>query len=146
MSSTRPHLTRTIAVVVCAAVLNAACATTTAGGIRVANADQQSATTRAAIAEYVQQLKPGLPVRVGRTDGRTIRGTLMKATADTLVLQPRVRVPEPPIEIRLADIVSVTPESPSNGSSLGKAIGIGVAAGAGAVLGIFLILAAVYSD
>jgi hypothetical protein len=145
MSSTRPHLTRTIAVVVCAAVFNAACATT-AGGIRVANADQQSATTRAAIAEYVQQLKPGLPVRVGRTDGRTIRGTLMKATADTLVLQPRARVPEPPIEIALADIVSVTPESPSNGSSLGKAIGIGVAAGAGAVLGIFLIFAAIYSD
>jgi hypothetical protein len=146
MSSTRPHLTRTIAIVVCAAVINAACATTTIGGVRVADASQQSATTRAAIAEYVQQLKPGLPIRVGRTDGRTIRGTLMKATADTLVLQPRARVPEPPIEIALAEIVSVTPESPSNGSSLGKAIGIGVAAGAGAVVGIFLILAAIYSD
>jgi hypothetical protein len=146
MSTTRQHLTRTIAILVCAAVINAGCATSTAGGVRIADGMQQSAATRAAVAEYVQQLKPGLAVRVGKTDGRTVRGTLMKATADTLVLQPRARVPEPPIEIPLADIVSVTPESTSNGASLGKAIGIGVAAGAGAVLGIFLILAAVYSD
>jgi hypothetical protein len=146
MSTTRQHLTRTIAILVCAAVTNAGCATSTAGGVRIADGMQQSAATRAAVAEYVQQLKPGLAVRVGKTDGRTVRGTLMKATADTLVLQPRARVPEPPIEIPLADIVSVTPESSSNGASLGKAIGIGVAAGAGAVLGIFLILAAVYSD
>ena len=146
MSTTRQHLTRTIAILVCAAVINAGCATSTAGGVRIADGMQQSAATRAAVAEYVQQLKPGLAVRVGKTDGRTVRGTLMKSTADTLVLQPRARVPEPPIEIPLADIVSVTPESTSNGASLGKAIGIGVAAGAGAVLGIFLILAAVYSD
>jgi hypothetical protein len=146
MSTTRQHLTRTIAILVCAAVINAGCATSTAGGVRIADGMQQSAATRAAVAEYVQQLKPGLAVRVGKTDGRTVRGTLMNAMADTLVLQPRARVPEPPIEIPLADIVSVTPESTSNGASLGKAIGIGVAAGAGAVLGIFLILAAVYSD
>lgn len=146
MSNTRQHFTRTIAILVCVAVINAGCATATTGGVRFADGSQQSAATRAAIAEYVQQLKPGLAVRVGRSDGRTIRGTLMKATADTLVLQPRARVPEPPVEIPLADVVSVTPESPSNGASLGKAIGIGVAAGAGAVLGIFLILAAIYSD
>ena len=146
MLSTRQHLTRTIAGLVCVAVINAGCATATTGGVRVANGTQQSAATRAAIAEYVQQLKPGLAVRVGRSDGRTIRGTLMKATADTLVLQPRARVPEPPVEIPVADVVSVTPESPSNGASVGKAIGIGAAAAAGAVLGIFLILAAIYSD
>ena len=145
MTSTRQHLTRTIAVLVCAAVINAGCATATAGAVAVADGTQQSAATRAAVAEYVQQLKPGLAVRVGRTDGRTIRATLMKATADTLVLQPRTRLPEPPVEIPLSEVVSVTPET-SNGSNIGKAIGIGIAAGAGAVLGIFLILAAVYSD
>ena len=146
MFTTSQHLTRTIAILVSAAVINAGCATATAGGVRVADGTQPSAATRAAIVEYVQQLKPGLAIRVGRSDGRTIRGTLMKATADTLVVQPRARVPEPPLEVPLADVVSVTPESQSNGASLGKAIGIGVAAGAGAVLGIFLILAAIYSD
>jgi hypothetical protein len=77
--------------------------------------------------------------------GRTLRGTLMKATAASVIIQPRTRVPEPPVEVPLSDVLSVTPES-QNGSNLGKAIGIGAAAGAGAALAVFFIIVAVFAD
>jgi hypothetical protein len=96
------------------------------------------------LAEYVQRLPAGAAVRIARAGGRSVRGTLMKATAQSLIVQPRTRIPEPPIEIALADVISVTPDT--NGSGLGKAIGVGVAAGAGAALAVFLIIAAIYAD
>lgn len=100
---------------------------------------------RAVIAEYVQTLAKGSAVRVQRSDGRSLRGTLMKATDHSLVILPRVRVPEPPVEIALAEVIAVTPES-RGGTSLGKAIAIGAAVGAGATLAVLLIFAAIYSD
>jgi hypothetical protein len=107
-------------------------------------ADRQTAPA-GVLADYVQTLAPGSPVRIGRTNGQTTRGTLMKATDRSLIIQPRTRVPEPPLEIPLADIVSVTPEAPGR-TNVGKIIGIAAAAGAGAALGILLILAAIYGD
>jgi hypothetical protein len=98
-----------------------------------------------AIAEFVQKLPLGSHVQVDRREGRSVRGTLLKATADLVIVQPGTRLPEPPIEIAMADIVRVQPMS-SNGRSLGKAIGVGAAAGAGAALGVFLILLAIFSD
>lgn len=104
-------------------------------------AASRSTADLAVLAEYVQRLQPGSKVRVDRVTGGAVKGTLMKATADSVVLQRRTRIPEPPIEIALADVTAVTPES-SNG--VGKAIGIGAAAGAAAALGVILILIAVF--
>ncbi len=140
-------LRRTIALTLCAAVMSG-CAT--AGGARMAATQPpaQGTTARSAadhgvLAEYVQKLQPGTKVRVDRASGKTVKGTLMKASDVSIVIQPRTRVPEPPIEIPLTDVLAVTPEG-SNG--VGKAIGIGVAAGAAAALGTILVLIAVFSD
>lgn len=116
------------------------CATTGGKGLTVVPSGN-----RAVVAEFVQKLPQGSAIRVQHTDGRTLRGILMKATDQSLVIQPRVRVPEPPIEISLADVVAVTPDS-NGGTNLAKAIGIGAAAGAGAALAVFLIIAAIYAD
>lgn len=121
------------------------CATTGATAPSTARVADPQAVDRTVLAEYVQRLPPGSAVRVERTKGRTLRGTLMKATAQSLIIQPRTRVPEPPVEVPLTDVLSVTPES-QNGSNLGKAIGVGAAAGAGAALAVFLIILAVFSD
>jgi hypothetical protein len=139
---------QTIALTLCAALLTG-CAT--AGGTRVARmaqppaAAQRSAPDPAVMAEYVQKLPPGTRVRVDRASGPVIRGTLMKASADGIIVQPRTRIPEPPVEISLKDIVAVTPEA-ANGSNVGKAIGIGAAAGAAAALGVILILILAFGD
>jgi hypothetical protein len=95
------------------------------------------------MAEYVQKLQLGTRVRVDLASGRTVKGTLMKATDRAIVVQTRTRLPEPPLELALTDILAVTPES-SNG--IGRAIGIGAAAGAAASLGVILLLIAIFSD
>ena len=139
-------LRRTIALTLCAALMTG-CAT--AAGARLATAQPPQSTTprsaedQAILAEYVQKLPPGTRVRVDRAAGRPVKGTLMKGSAASVVVQPRTRVPEPPIEIPLSDVVAVTPESPNG---VAKAIGIGAAAGAAAALGTILILIAAFSD
>jgi hypothetical protein len=98
-----------------------------------------------AIVEFAQTLPLGGAVLVDRRQGKRVSGILLKATADHLVVQPRTRLPEPPKEIPMTDILRIQPQS-ANGRSLGKAAGIGAAAGAGAALGVFLILLAVFAD
>lgn len=69
----------------------------------------------------------------------------MKATDRRLFLQPKTRISEGVVEIAMDNVVSVTP-IPQGGSNLGRAIGAGAAAGAGATLAIFLIVIAAFND
>lgn len=131
---------QTTAILACVMLAVSGCATTGARGVTVV-----PTADRAVIAEYVQTLPAGSAIRVQRADGRSVRGTLMKATEQSLVIQPHVRVPEPPLEIPLAEVIAVTPET-RGGTSLGKAIAIGAAVGAGATLAVLMIFAAIYSD
>jgi hypothetical protein len=134
-----------MALVMCAAVTASGCAT--AGATRIASVPSppQESAGRAVLVEYVQKLPPGTAVRIDRAQGRSLRGTLMKATVQSLFVQPRTRIPEGVVEIPIDDVLRVTPDTQS-GSNLGKAIGVGAAAGAGAALGIFLIIIATFSD
>lgn len=100
--------------------------------------------THNVLVEYVQKLPPGTDVRVGRVRGSSVRGTLIKATDQSIFIQPKTRVAEPMIEIPIGDVVEVTPQH--HGNSVGRAIGAGAAAGAAATLAIFLIMFAVYGD
>ena len=144
MRTTSGITRRALAVALCTALGAAGCAPAAQRGITVApGTDRQAA--RDVLADYVQSLPVGSRVRVADTAGRTLRGTLMKATDRSILIQPRTRIPEPPMELALAGVVSVTPES-SNGPNMGKVIGLAAAAGAGAALGVLMILAAIYSD
>jgi hypothetical protein len=53
-----------------------------------------------------------------------MRATLMKVTAQGIVVQLNTRVPEPPFEIPVAQLARVTLDQ--GGTSPGKAIGIGI--------------------
>ena len=135
----------TMCLIVCGSMMAAGCAT--AGTARVAptSIGQQNAATRSALVDYVQKLAPGTLVRVNRTQGHSVRGTLMKATDQSVFVQPRTRLPEPVVEVPVDDILAVTPES-KHGNSVGRAIAIGAAAGAAATISILMILIAVASD
>ena len=99
---------------------------------------------RTLLAEYVQKLPVGARVRVHLHDGGRKRGTLMDATSERLVVQPRTRIPEPPLQIPLDRVIAVEVESGNGG--IGRAIGIGIAVGAGTFFGVMLLLAAIYAD
>jgi hypothetical protein len=143
-SCKKQDLTPGVALLLCG-VMTVGCATSGARGVTVAPTAERQTAARDVLTEYVRTLAPGSRVRVGRASGSTISGTLMKTTDRSLVIQPRTRVPEPPLEIALAEVVSVTPES-TGGTNVGKIIGIAAAAGAGAAVGLLMILAAIYAD
>jgi hypothetical protein len=138
-------LRQAIAVVMCAAMATSGCAAT--GAMRVTSAPSvaQGSAGRAVLVEYLQKLPPGTAVRIDRAKGRSLRGTLMKATDQSLFIQPRTRIPEVVVEIPVDNVVGVTPV-PQGGNNLGRAIGAGAAAGAGVTLAIFLILIAAFDD
>ena len=136
-----------IAVVLCAAVAGSGCAAAR-GRMMVGTSplqERQSADL-AVLAEYVQRLPPGSAVRVERASGKVVRGTLMKATATMVIVQPRTRIPEPPVEIPLTDVLSVTPEPAGGGHAIAKAIGAGAAAGAAAAVAVFFFILATFDN
>src|SRR5436305_1455602 len=113
-------MNRAIAVALCASLAFSGCAPVT----RKQHAQSQvpaAATdnTTALISAYVQKLPLGTRVRVERTEGGAIRGTLMNATADTLVVQRNTRIPEPPMDIAIAHVTRVTVED-GHGGGWGK--------------------------
>ena len=136
---------RLIAIVVNLAVASSGCASVRAQSSHIVTGPAPNLPTETSLmASYVRQLPVGSRVRVTLADGSVIRGTLMQAAVDPLVVQKRTRIPESPLQIQLSRVRSV--ELEKNGGSLGRAIAIGAAAGAGAALGVLMILAAIYSD
>jgi hypothetical protein len=131
---------QSLAVVLCGALVGTGCAS--ASGARVARAAQPTVQDNTLIAEYVQRIPAGSKVRVERTNGGTLRGTLMKSTPDAMVVQKNTRVPEPPVEVPLSEVTRVTLDTGS--SSVGKTVAISVGAGVGATFGVILLLAAIF--
>ncbi|MGH9370638.1 MAG: hypothetical protein ACRD15_03820 [Vicinamibacterales bacterium] len=97
----------------------------------------------ALMADYIRQLPVGSRVKITRFDGSDLRATLMRRDSDPIVVQRHARLPEPPLEIPVRDITTLELDK---GESAGRTIAIGVAAGAGAALGVLLLLAAIFSD
>ncbi|MCA1560629.1 MAG: hypothetical protein LC804_10325, partial [Acidobacteria bacterium] len=129
----------------CVTLCAPACAS--AGGGRYAapqTMTHASVRDEALLAAYVKQLPIGARVRATLTNGQSVRGTLMKATDGGVIVQRRTRLPEPPVEIPLAALQSV--EGDREGGGVGRAVAIGVATGAGAALGVFLLLVATLAN
>ncbi len=127
----------------CIALAAPACATTSAGRSTGAAADRRVAVAPL-LPDYVRQLPLGSAVRVERANGRTLRGILLKATDVSVVIQPRTRITEAPVEVPLAEVLSITPEK--GRPNLGRAIAAGAAAGAGTALAVFFVIVSLYAD
>lgn len=138
------YMRRLLSILICTALITPATGCASAGRTAVTTAPQRPVVDTTSMAEYVQRLPPGSKVRVERTDGTSLRGTLMKAGPDAIVVQANTRIPEPPIEIPIAQLARVTLNG--GGTSTGKAIAIGIASGVGAFFAIVAIVAATISD
>jgi len=135
-----------LAIVLCVSLGTSACAS--AGGPRYVTAPAPAASQSgspvvdpAVMSEFVQPIPAGSRVKVERAKGDTIRGTILKTTPDSLVVQRNTRVPETPVEVPYSTIARVTLED-GRGSSVAKAVGIGVASGVGSFFAILAIFAA----
>ena len=137
---------RMLAIVLCVSLGTSACAS--AGGPRYVTAPAPAASQSgspvvdpAVMSEFVQRIPAGSRVKVERAKGDTIRGTILKTTPDALVVQRNTRVPETPVEVPYSAIARVTLDD-GRGSSVAKAVGIGVASGVGSFFAILAIFAA----
>ena len=137
---------RCLVILLSAAIVTPGCATATASRALA----PQAASPRTArvdpqlMADYVRQIPVGSRVRVTHEDGTVIRGILMKHD-DPIVVQRRTRLPEPPVEIAVRDVLALELEK-GNGGSAGRTVALGAAAAASATLGVLLVLAAIFSD
>ena len=131
---------RTLALLLSIALAAPGCATTGTTGAVVAPSSGVTVANHAVLAEYVQRIPLGSPVLVQFTNGKELRGTLMKATEQNVIVQPKTRVPEPALEIPLGEVMGVAVESKKG--SLARSIGIGAAVGVGAAVGFLLFLVA----
>ena len=87
---------------------------------------------------YASKLPIGSTVRVRTSDGKRQTAVLAVVDEDGITLEPKTRVPEPPRRIPFDQLQQL--ELKQNGSSLGKAIAIGAAVGAGTFFGIVLLV------
>jgi hypothetical protein len=136
---------RVIAIVLCAVFAAQGCASTT--GIRVQSTPKAKTTSsdeRVVFSEFANQLELGSRVKATLTSNRVVKGTLVKRTNDAMVVQPRTRVAEPLVTVPYSELVALEQEVPSSGST-GRTIAIGAAVGAGAAVGVILILAAIFA-
>ena len=80
----------------------------------------------------------GSRVKVQLQSGRRLTATLLAIEADAIIVKRDARVPEPAVTIAFSELAHLQRDQKS-GFGLAKAIGIGVAAGASAILTMFFI-------
>ena len=94
--------------------------------------------------KYTERLPIGSTVRVRTTDGRHVTAVLAIVDDTGITLEPKTRIPEPPRHIPFDQLQQL--ELKQNGSSVAKAVAIGVGVGASTFFGIMLILLAAWGD
>lgn len=95
-----------------------------------------------ALRSLAARIPPGTRVKAQTVSGRGVTGTLMSADADAVVIKKRTRVPEPAVSIPYAELARIEIDK-QGGMSIAKIIGVGLSAGAGAMLAVIAIVAAV---
>lgn len=80
----------------------------------------------------------GSKVKIQTTTGDRMSGTLMSVGPESVMVKKGTRRPEPAVTVAFADIARLERDH-GNGFGVGKAIAVGLAAGAGVVLGLFAI-------
>jgi hypothetical protein len=93
---------------------------------------------------FAESIEVGAELNVRLADGTRVRATLIGARDDSVLLQPRTRVPVPVQAVSYSDIVRM--ERKGKGIGAGKAVAIGVATGVGALFGMMAIMVAVLGD
>lgn len=79
----------------------------------------------------------GSKIKVQTIDGRRVSGTLMRVDSSELLVKRNSRYPEPAIKVAFADVAKIERHK-EGGFNVAKAIAIGVASGAGAMLTLIL--------
>jgi hypothetical protein len=94
---------------------------------------QESADWR----KVAESIPLGSKVKVQMLDGDRISGILMRVDGDVVAVKRNTRLPEPAVAIPFDDVAKIE-RSKDGGVNVAKAIAIGAAAGAGAIITLIL--------
>jgi hypothetical protein len=119
---------RTIAIILVASLL------TCSAGVGTASAQERDAWQSVAAS-----IPLGSRVKVQTVDGKRVSGTLMRVDDRAVAVKKNGRLPEAAIVVPFESISNLERSSSNGGFGWGKAIGLGVAAGAAAIATIFVI-------
>jgi hypothetical protein len=98
------------------------------------NAFAQEAPAWRKVAEAIPL---GSKVKVQTLEGKRVNGTLMRVDDTSVMVKKNTRIPEPAVTVTFEQMGSL--ERDRGGMNWAKALGIGAATGAGAILTIFVI-------
>lgn len=101
-------------------------------------AAQAMANEAAAWKTVAATIPLGSKVKIQTANGDRFNATLMGVGSDSVMVKKNARRPEPAHSIAFADIARLERDHGSN-TNVGKAIAVGLAAGAGVILGLFAI-------
>lgn len=79
----------------------------------------------------------GSRIKVQTIDGRRVSGTLMRVDSNELLVKRNTRYPKPAVAVAFADVARIERHK-EGGFNVAKAIAIGVASGAGAMVTLIL--------
>jgi hypothetical protein len=94
---------------------------------------QESADWR----KVAESIPLGSKVKVQMLDGDRVSGTLMRVDGSSVSVKKNTRLPEPAVAIPFDDVAKIE-RSKDGGVNIAKAIAIGAAAGAGAIVTLIL--------
>jgi hypothetical protein len=95
--------------------------------------------------QMAQKLPPASVLRIVLADGQRLRGVLLAAEDDALVVKRKTRIPEREARLPYTSIESLELDAP-DGIGAGKAVAIGIGTGAATFLGLILVTFALVSD
>jgi hypothetical protein len=81
----------------------------------------------------------GSKVKVQIADGRRVSGTLMRVDGSGVMVKRNTRRLEPALTVAFTEISKLERDQPGGGAHIAKAIGVGIAAGAGVFFSLVLI-------
>lgn len=111
------------------------------GASGIVRAEPAPGSSAAVWRTFAKQLAPGAAIKLRLTNGASLRATLLQASEGDITIQPKTRVA---VEIQNVDYASIAALEIDNERSrtVAKAIGIGVASGVAAFVGMLLVMVA----
>ena len=95
-----------------------------------------------ALRDMASAIPLGARVKAQTSSGARISGTLMSVTTDALIIKKKTRLPEPAVTVPFAELSRLELQQQGGGMTIAKMLGVGLAAGAGAILTLFAFVAA----
>jgi hypothetical protein len=106
-------------------------------GATTAQAQQDEAAAWRQVAESIPL---GAKVKVQMANGSRVNGTLMRVDGGAIMLKRNTRRPEPALVVPFNEVARLERDKPGGGMHIAKAVGVGLAAGAGVFVSMLLVV------